>query len=85
MFVTRSSVGFTRGSFKEDDDIFAVDGARAPLILRRRLAQSYKLVSECYLWVPLGLDCWNPGMKEGRWGPDVPRPNNQRARIIEIH
>ncbi|KAH6878208.1 heterokaryon incompatibility protein-domain-containing protein [Alternaria rosae] len=69
----------------EADEIFAIDGAKEPFILRRAEGQQYRVVSACYLWAAWDLDCWNPGSKKGRWGPGVVRPTIEQTRMIEIY
>lgn len=84
-FLTKYSAGFAPGHFEVGDMVFAIDSLRIPLILRKDHAQVYHIVSECYLLAALELDCWNPGTKKGRWGPDVPRPEGPQTRMIEIY
>ncbi|RYN98620.1 hypothetical protein AA0119_g7046 [Alternaria tenuissima] len=71
---------------QQGDEIFAIDGARTPFILRKldRVAEHYKIIDECYLWAALELDCWNPGTRKGRWGPGVERPTTTQTRMIDI-
>jgi hypothetical protein len=69
------SVGFAQPHFQKGDEIFATDGARTPFILRRTGTQDrhwrstdlpcYRIVSECYFWAALELDCSNLGTKLG--------------------
>ena len=69
----------------ENDEIFAIDGVKGLFILRKVNAQQYRIVSVCYLWAAWELDCWNPGSKKGRWGPDVKRPTTEQTRMVEIY
>jgi hypothetical protein len=85
VFSSYFSVGFSGAVFEKGDEIFAIDSVRKPLILRQTGAQSYRVVGVCYLWAALELDCWNPGTKKGRWGPNVKRPTEKQTRMIEIH
>jgi len=73
------------GILQPGDEIFAIDGARTPFILRNTGDFSYRVVSECYLWAAMELDCWNPGTKKGKWGENVERPTATQTRMIEIH
>jgi hypothetical protein len=84
-FSSHFSLGFTRRDIEKGDEIFAVDGMRTPLILRRTGGDEYRIVAACWLWAALELDCWIPGTKKGRWGPDVERPTVKQTRMIEIH
>ncbi|CAN9325885.1 unnamed protein product [Alternaria alternata] len=70
--------------FQPGDEIFAIDGARVPFVLRKTITGQYKMMSACYMWAALDLDCWNPGTKKGRWGPDLERPAGEQTRMIEI-
>ncbi|KAF1834473.1 hypothetical protein BDW02DRAFT_498165 [Decorospora gaudefroyi] len=83
-FSTRYSVGFATPRYQRDDAIFAIDGVRTPMLLRKTDAQSYRVVGYCYLWAALELDCWNPGTKKGRW-KDLERPSGLQTQMIEIH
>ncbi|KAF7672217.1 het-domain-containing [Alternaria burnsii] len=91
LFTSHFSVGFPGISsmkriVQQGDEIFAIDGARTPFILRKRgrVAENYKIIDECYLWAALELDCWNPGTRKGRWGPGVERPTTTQTRMINI-
>jgi hypothetical protein len=85
-FTTRFSVGYAREGFEVGDEVFALDGARAPWILRKIRDDTYQIVGECYLWAALELDVWNPGTKKGRWGEaDCWQSTERQTRFIEIH
>jgi hypothetical protein len=90
LYLSQYSVLFAsfdyHGSFlvMPGDEIFAIDGAQVPFVLRKTITEQYILISPCYLWAALELDCWNPGTKKGRWGPDVERPMEKQTRMIEI-
>jgi hypothetical protein len=96
LFASNFSVGFpgfgtratdsitTKTTIIPGDQIFAIDGARTPFILRKTPGIQYKIVDQCYLWAALELDCWNPGTKKGRWGPGIERPTGKQTRMIEI-
>jgi hypothetical protein len=84
MFLTRNSIGFASRGFEPDDEIWAIDGARTPFILRKTGPKTYCIVRECYLWAALELDYWNPGTKKGRWSENRPAHNEQQTHIIEI-
>jgi hypothetical protein len=85
-FTTRFSVGYAREGFEVGDEVFALDGARAPWILRNTGDGTYQIVGECYLWAALELDVWNPGTKKGRWGEeDCWQSTERQTRFIEIH
>jgi hypothetical protein len=85
-FTTRFSVGFAHPGHEEvGDEVFAIDGASAPWILRKNRQGSYHIVGECYLWAALELDVWNPGTKKGRWGDDDCRQDmGDQTRFIKI-
>jgi hypothetical protein len=85
MFTTSNSVGFTRDAFQFMDEIWAIDGARVPFILRKIGPKTYRIVGECYLWAALELDYWNPGTRKGRWNENEPAHNEQQTHMIEIH
>jgi hypothetical protein len=71
--------------FREGDEVWAVDGVRVPLILRKTGWLQYRVVSECYFWAALELDYWNPGSKKGRWGDDVELPSYpEQTHFIDI-
>jgi hypothetical protein len=83
------SVGFAPPGFEKGDEIFAIDGVRTPFILRRKEGimdvPCYRIVSKCYVWSALELDCRNPGTRKGRWGRGVTRPISKQTRMIEIY
>jgi hypothetical protein len=85
MFTTSNSVGFASYGFQFTDEIWAIDGARVPFILRKIGPKTYRIVGECYLWAALELDYWNPGTRKGRWNQNWPAHNGQQTHIIEIH
>jgi hypothetical protein len=66
--------------------VWAIDGVRAPLILRKTGWLQYRVVSECYLWAALELDCWNPDSKKGLWGDNVDSHSRVRrvARLARV-
>jgi hypothetical protein len=85
IFLAENSIGFASWSFQSDDEIWAIDGARVPFILRKTGPNTYRIVTECYLWAALELDYWNPGTKKGRWSENRPAHNEQQTHVIEIH
>ena len=87
IFSSHFSIGYRPHNVQTDglDEIFAIDGAKELFIMRRYEDQKYRVVSPCYLWAAWELDCWNPGSKKGRWGPDVKRPTREQTRMIEIY
>jgi hypothetical protein len=85
LFTTSNSVGFTSCDFEFTDEIWAIDGARIPFILRKIGPKTYRIVGECYLWAALELDYWNPGTRKGRWSENESAHNEQQTHIIEIH
>ncbi|KAF2025617.1 hypothetical protein EK21DRAFT_76014 [Setomelanomma holmii] len=85
LFSTTNSVGFARPGFKLSDEVWAIDGARAPFILRRIADEQYSIVSECYLWAALELDYWDPGTKKGRWSENRQPHHEEQTRIIAIY
>jgi hypothetical protein len=85
MFITSNSVGFARCGFRPGDEVWALDGARNPFILRKTGHETYRIVSKCCLWAALELDYWNPGTKKGRWSEERSPRNEQQTHIIEIH
>lgn len=84
-FSTHYSVGFSRVDLEPGDFIFAIDGVRTPLVLRRCEGSdsAYRVVGECYLWAALDLDYWNPGTKKGVWRRR-PYDLGEQTRLIEI-
>jgi hypothetical protein len=87
LFETNNSVGFTNGNHREGDQVFAIDGAKSPFILRRVSEEKnqYKIVSDCYLWAALELDYWNPGTRKGFWEDgDDRQPREEQTRMIEL-
>jgi len=89
-FVTRFSVGCAGVDFEEGDEIFAIDGASVPFILRPTGHNKYRLVGECYLWAALdskrsGLGLLRRGRKRKRLGhgEHFAEPADQ-TRTIEI-
>jgi hypothetical protein len=86
LFETNNSVGFTDGNYRERDQVFAIDGAKSPFILRRVGEENeYKIVSDCYLWAALELDYWNPGTRKGLWEDgDDRQPREEQTRMIEM-
>lgn len=87
MFRTHYSVGFSRVEVERQDFIFAVDGVRTPLILRKNDGASsrYRIVGECYLWAALELDYWNPGTRKGIWSSRPYDLGQVQTRMIEIY
>jgi hypothetical protein len=86
LFRTYYSAGFCRIKLRPNDMIFAVDGVRAPLVLRRHDDHSslYRVISECYLWAALELDYWNPGTHKGIWSSRPHDLGQVQTRMIEI-
>jgi hypothetical protein len=86
VFRTHYSVGFCRTKLRPGDMIFAVDGVRVPLALRRRDSTSlvYRVVSECYLWAALELDYWNPGTRKGVWSSRPYNLGKVQTRMIQL-
>jgi len=86
IFETTYSIGIALLGFREGDEIWAIDGVRAPLILRKTGWLRYRVVMECHLWAALELDCWNPGSKKGLWGADVdPIAHREQTHFIDLH
>ncbi|CAO2657372.1 Nn.00g034980.m01.CDS01 [Neocucurbitaria sp. VM-36] len=85
MFLSKYSVGCADSGFQHGDAIFAIDGARAPFILRKTETQRYRIIGECYLWAALELDYWNPGTKKGRWDANDQGPRPTQTQMIEIY
>jgi hypothetical protein len=85
LFSTTNSVGFAWSGFKPDDEIWALDGAKVPFILRKTGIQTYRIMCDCYLWAALELDYWNPGTKKGRWSEHRVPHQEKQTHIIEIH
>jgi hypothetical protein len=87
LFRTHYSVGFSRVRVERHDLIFAVDGIRVPLILRKHdgASSGYRVVGECYLWAALELDYWNPGTRKGRWSSRPYDLGKVQTRMIEIY
>jgi hypothetical protein len=85
MFLTRYSIGFANSGFETDDEIWAIDGARVPFILRKTGPNTYRIVRECYLWAALELDYWNPGTRKGRWSEVRPAHDEQQTHIIDVY
>jgi hypothetical protein len=85
MLETQNSVGFAYRGFREGDEVFAIDGAKKPFILRTTGEKRYRIVGTCYLWGALELDFWNPGSKVGRWGTERPPDVREQTQMIEIH
>ena len=87
LFRTYYSIGFCRSELRRGDMIFAVDGVRVPLILRRHdgTSSGYRVVGECYLWAALELDYWNPGTKKGVWSSRPYDLGQVQTRMIEIY
>lgn len=87
VFRTHYSVGFSRAKVECQDVIFAVDGVRVPLILRKHNGTSskYRVVGECYLWAALELDYWNPGTHKGIWSSRPYDLGKVQTRMIDIY
>lgn len=66
-------------------EVFAIDGVGDPFILHQIEPNRYRVVSPCYLWAALELDCWNPGSCKGEWVSGVRNRYKEQTRIIEIH
>lgn len=84
IFQTTRSIGFASGNYREGDQVFAIDGAKAPFILRNIEENRYKIVSDCYLWGAMDLVCeiyHTPGGQRSR--PNV-ETREHRTRVIEL-
>lgn len=65
--------------------MFAIDGAKAPFILRSVGENQYKIVGDCYLWAALELDHWKPGTCKGLWGiGNYNQQPEEQTRMIEL-
>lgn len=66
-------------------EIFALDGARCPFILRKRGVDQYTIVTACYLMGALQYDDLSKEGARGPWGayPALPAML-ERSRMIEI-
>ncbi|KAH3982686.1 hypothetical protein HBI26_021110 [Parastagonospora nodorum] len=87
-FYSSNSLGFAPGgqhSLKENDEVWVLDGARSPFVLRKTGDKTFRIVSECYLWAALELDYWNPGSGKGRLCGRQLAPYAEQTHIIEIH
>jgi hypothetical protein len=84
-FKTTYSLGFAFQEVDTRDEVWAVDGVRHALVLRKTGQLKYQIVGRCYLWAALQLDCWNPGSKKGLWGTGVERPQQEQTHMIDIH
>lgn len=49
IFSSTHSIGFSRLGLQSGGAIFAIDGVRAPSILRKTDTQQYRVMSDCYL------------------------------------
>ena len=88
VFRASYSIGFCRARVQPGDMIFAVDGVRTPLIVRRDFRTSsvvYNVIGECYLWAALELDYWNPGTHKGIWTSRLHDLGQVQTRMIEIY
>ena len=86
MFRTKHSIGFgdyDSGRFRPGDAVFALDGLRTPLILRRLGDNKYKIVTYCYVMGALEYDEWKSAGGKGPWG-ELPEPM-ERTRMIDIY
>jgi hypothetical protein len=79
----------TSHDFAEGDSVWAVDGCKVPLILRRTGgAGCYRIVGNCHLFALSHMDCWSTSGTgiEQQWNFDPFRHMNalgtQRIRII---
>lgn len=45
-----TSIGYAFCGFMPGDEIWALDGARLPFILRKTGHKTFQIVSDCYLW-----------------------------------
>lgn len=85
IFQTTQSIGFASGNYREGDHVFAIDGAKAPFILRTIGKNQYRIVSDCYLWAAFDLTFWNSGTRKGRWANwTTDSPGEERTRTIEL-
>jgi hypothetical protein len=76
IFQTDCTIGFTHGNYREGDQVYVIDGAKAPFILRSVGENQYKIVSDCYLWAALSLDYWQSGT--------VNQAHESQTRMIEL-
>ncbi|KAJ4295575.1 hypothetical protein N0V90_007588 [Kalmusia sp. IMI 367209] len=88
VFRTQHSLGFAIYNPKihvEGDVVVALDGARAPFIMRKIEEGKYRIVCDCYLMAAFEYDGWKQAGGRGPWGelPD-PLPDEQRTKMIEI-
>lgn len=75
------------GYIEEDfsAEVYAIDGARSPFILRSRAKNQYSIVTACYLMGALEYESLRREGTLGPWGPYPILPTNlERSRIIEI-
>ena len=84
VFFTHNSIGLSKAKFGKGDLVFAVDGVKTTLILRKNGPQQYKIVGECYLWAAFELDYWNAESKKGRRRTRPYDHDYNQTQIIEI-
>jgi hypothetical protein len=59
------TVGYYLGAAPAvDDELYAIEGAKIPIALRRAEGGKYKVVGHCYLWAPGALDPWDPSVRK---------------------
>ncbi|EMD89675.1 hypothetical protein COCC4DRAFT_158880 [Bipolaris maydis ATCC 48331] len=79
----------TSHNFVEGDSVWAIDGCRIPLILRRtRDSEGYRIVGNCHIFALSHMDCWSTSGTglEQRWSFDPFRHmdplGTQRIKIV---
>ena len=66
-------------------EIYALDGARSPFILRSRGNNQYSIIAACYLMGALEYETFAKNGTLGPWGAYPASPtNSERSRMIEI-
>ena len=66
-------------------EVFALDGARSPFILRKQAENQYKIVTACYLMGALQYATLRKKNIKGPWGEFPESPSDEeRTRMIEI-
>jgi len=84
LFSTQFSVGMTDWVPQMGDEIFAIDGATMPFILRATGPRQYQIVGPCFLWAALNQDYWSVRKEEmaNEWG--LHGPAREQTEMIEI-
>lgn len=85
LFATNYSVGFASCNFQPEDEIFLLDGASNPCILRECSEGGYTMVGQCYLWGAWEIKCRHNRTGEGREGFSEVSSSCMRTRMIEIY